>query len=203
MVDNTLVVHHPSTAVAVLFDVALQQHKPLANPLPLRRLQLLPPDLAAAAAAAELQQQQQQGMTAPAAAVGLGGDDSDAASSSSSSSSPATAGGGGSSGEGVSRGGSFSSISRTRAGFRRTLITVPAPDSVTTAAAAGSSAATAVAATAAAVYESSEVLEERGWVFFPPNIVLDRADKTVGRLTLDLQVGLGGGGRAVLNQVGL
>jgi hypothetical protein len=51
-------------------------------------------------------------------------------------------------------------------------------------------AAAATADAAAAVYESSEVLEEQGWVFFPPGIVLDKGQKAVGRLQLDLQVGV-------------
>jgi hypothetical protein len=177
VVDNTLVVHHPATAVSVLFDVALGQQKPLANPLPLRRLQLLPPDLAAAAAT-ELQQQQQAVQASGAAA---------AAASDSASSSSGSAHGSEAAVEGVPAavgGVRVSSISRTRAGYRRTLITVPPAN--------GSSAAAATAAApaaAAAVYESSEVLEEQGWVFYPPNIILDKSDKTVGRLQLDLQVG--------------
>jgi hypothetical protein len=176
VVDNTLVVHHPATAVSVLFDVALGQQKPLANPLPLRRLQLLPPDLAAAAAT-ELQQQQQQQVQASRVT---------AAASDSASSSSGSAHGSEAAGEGVAAATEalrVSSISRTRAGYRRTLISVPPAN--------GSSAAAAAtaAAAAAAVYESSEVLEEQGWVFSPPNIVLDKSDKAVGRLQLDLQVG--------------
>jgi hypothetical protein len=84
---------------------------------------------------------------------------------------------------------SISSIARTRAGFRRTLIRVPGSNGRSAAAAvAGGSPA---AAAAAVVWESSEVLEEGGWVFYPPAVVLDMTDKTVGRLQLDLQV-LGG-----------
>jgi hypothetical protein len=81
---------------------------------------------------------------------------------------------------------SFSSISRTRAGFRRTLITVPGSSGSNAAAAA----AVVAADGAAAVYESSEVLEEQGWVYFPPGVVLDKGQKAVGRLQLDLQVGV-------------
>ena len=187
VVDNVLVVHHPPTAVAVLFDVALHQHTHIANPLPLRRLQLLPPDLAAAAAVELEQQQQQQG-----AAAG-----SSAAWSSGSSSSSTTAAAAGVDGEeeelrAAVSSSSISSIARTRAGFRRTLIWVPGSNGRSAAAAvAGGSPA---AAAAADVWESSEVLEEGGWVFYPPAVVLDMTDKTVGRLQLDLQV-LGGGVR--------
>ncbi|WIA12365.1 hypothetical protein OEZ85_012414 [Tetradesmus obliquus] len=51
VVDNTLLVHHLDTSVVMLHDVALAlpASSQLANPLPLRRLQLLPPELAAAA----------------------------------------------------------------------------------------------------------------------------------------------------------
>lgn len=208
VVDNALVVHHPATAVAVLFDVALQQHKPLANPLPLRRLQLLPPDLAAAAAAsaaaADLEQQHQQHQQ-----VVTTSSTGDELSSSSDAASSSSAGGGNapdgsSTADMPSRGGSFSSLSRTRAGFRRTLITVPAAanntnnsgsssNSLPLGAAAGGAVGAAVGASApgavvGGVYESSEVLEEAGWVFSPPNIILDKADKAVGRLQMDLQV---------------
>jgi hypothetical protein len=208
VVDNTLVVHHPPTAVAVLFDVALHSNRTLANPLPLRRLQLLPPDVAAAAATEleQQQQQQQQQQMQGAAATGDAGSSAAGSSegdSSSGSSTPAAGGqqdveGGATSGSiaGSSvRVGSFSSLSRTRAGFRRTLITVPAAaaagssgSNAAAAVAAAAAGSAAAAAAAAAVYESSEVLEEGGWVFFLPGIVLDKGQKTVGRLQLDLQV---------------
>jgi hypothetical protein len=81
VVDNTLVVHHPDSSVVMLYDVALALpgSSQLANPLPLRRLQLLPPALAAAAmnadpsqeAAANPQQQldNPQGLAADGAAA--------------------------------------------------------------------------------------------------------------------------------------
>ncbi|KAI8467181.1 MAG: hypothetical protein J3K34DRAFT_523928 [Monoraphidium minutum] len=52
VIDNALVVHYPSAAVAVLADVALPGRQPLTNPLPPRRLARAPPGAAAAAAAA-------------------------------------------------------------------------------------------------------------------------------------------------------
>lgn len=195
MADNTLIVHHPPTAVAVLFDVALPQHKPLANPLPLRRLQLLPEDLVPAARPELQQQQQRQRQDTTAADAGDGSSSTDRIPLlDNSCCSPAAAAAAGDA-PSASRAGSFNSLSRSRAGYRRTLLTVPgSSNSSSSHGAAGPVQPSAVLGInaamdeGAAIYESSEVVKEDGWVFFPPNIVLDKFDKAVGRLQLDLQV---------------
>jgi hypothetical protein len=167
VVDNTLVVHHPDTSVVILYDVALALpgSSQLANPLPLRRLQLLPPALAAAAMNADpsqdsfaTSQQLENAQGLAAAANGAAADRN-------------------------------SSSNLSRSGSRTLLVSAASSGNI----AAGTAAANPAAAAAGGevdgdVYEASEAPHAASWRYFMPGVVLDVASKTIGRMQLDLQV---------------
>jgi hypothetical protein len=148
----------------MLYDVALalSGSSQLANPLPLRRLQLLPPALAAAAmnaepsqgSAATLQQQldHPQGITADGAAA------------------------------------TNSSSSLSRTGSRTLLVSAASSSSIAAGTAAAAAAAAAGGEVDGDVYEASEAPHAASWRYFMPGVILDVASKTIGRMQLDLQV---------------
>ena len=69
VVDNVLVIHYPSTSVVLLIDVALEAGQAqLVDPLPLRRLQLLPA-AAVCGSTTPAQTSPRPALTAPAAAA--------------------------------------------------------------------------------------------------------------------------------------
>jgi hypothetical protein len=165
VVDNTLVVHHPDTSVVMLYDVALALpgSSQLANPLPLRRLQLLPAALAAAAMGAEPPQDaatatpQQQVSQLQASA-----------------------------GDGAAANASSSSLSR--AGSRTLLVSAASNPNTIAAGTAAAAAAAAAGEVDGDVYEASEAPHAASWRCFMPGVILDVASKAICRLQLDLQV---------------
>jgi hypothetical protein len=165
VVDNVLVIHYPSASVVMLVDVALDAGQAqLVDPLPLRRLQLLP--------AAVVSTCTTPAQTSPRPAAAAGGDED----------------------EGMELKSLGGSCNTAAAASDRSAGADAAAEQqgegmgaeITASGGASSNNAT-TSSSSSLVYVASDCHHSPSWRYHHPNIIVDADGGTVGRLLLDLK----------------